>query len=204
MLESKDKDVEKVASRQICVASLNNEIARSLALDCINGSENKQIGAAEIFAINIKDSKYSDVCKEALKKFFFSSNKDVQKKASGCFRHIDYDDIDSYSDIMSCFIESPAFLTGADHLVFALEHSNSRIPEIAIDVCKKFFDLTGKESSSISSSAAGVSYEISRIITRLYNQNVSEDIKSKCLNLMDYMIQLRALGLNEVLSEYER
>lgn len=204
MLESIDENVERVAARQICVASLNTEIAKQLALNCINGSENQQIGAAEIFAVNIKDSKYSDVCKEALKKFFYSPNKDVQEKAGDCFRHIDYDDIGSYCDIIEYFIESPAFLAGADHLIFALVNSNCKIPEISIDVCKKFFDLTGIQSSNISNSAAGVSYEISRILARLYNQNVSEDIKSMCLNLMDHMIQLRALGLSEVLYEYER
>jgi len=45
---------------------------------------------------------------------------------------------------------------------------------------------------------------LSKLLVRLYSQSTDEAVKTRCLDLIDRMVQLGAFGLADALAAYER
>ena len=85
MLAAQESEVATVGARQVCLASLFVEDARPLADRCISGTEAQQMGAAEVFAVNLRTANFRSVCEEALITLFSSPYEKVRSKAGTCF-----------------------------------------------------------------------------------------------------------------------
>jgi hypothetical protein len=85
MLTSQESEVATVGARQACLASLFVEEARPLADRCISGTEAQQMGAAEVFAANLRTASLCSVCEEGLITLFNSPYEKVRSKTGTCF-----------------------------------------------------------------------------------------------------------------------
>lgn len=198
MMDSKDAEVVKAGARKICIASFEIEEARPIMESCIVGTEDQRFGAAEVFSANVKTN--YDFCKDKLIKFFCDNNKQVREQAASCFRHLIGEDLRKYIDLVETFIESPSFDTDVEDLIWALDKTTSKLPEVSYRVCKKIVDsiiLTGNRNF-------GLEMNVSQLVIRIYSQNKESSMGEKCLDLIDIMIENDVYRLDRELFDYER
>ncbi len=197
MLSSENPDVVKVGARQACLASLQVDDAKSLAKACLSGTIAHRLGAADVFAANIRT--HSVQCTDNLILLFNDESDDVKAEAAGCFRHFKDDDLGKFVPLIEAFIESPAFKISGSNLVWALEKTTAEIPEITYRICERLIetiDSGDKKGHPLEE------HDISTLILRLYGQkNTSEELKKKCLDLIDHMMQMESYGLNRGLDK---
>lgn len=198
MISSHESDVARIGSRQICFASFDMEEIRPLMDSCLSGNEHLRVGAAEVFASNVKAD--PDFCKDKLIKFFSDPNLQVRGEAASCFRHLAEEDLVKFTDLIEAFNESPAFKSDIEDLIGMLDKATRKLPGIVYKVCKKFME------SSVSSSNRNYSLEVhaSELILRLYSQIVDKDLQVNCLNLIDFMIENDVYRIKRELSNYDR
>ncbi len=198
MIASGDHEVAKAGARQICVASFSLEEAKPFVDLCINGTEDQRFGAAEVFAANLKEN--PGFCKEKLIGLFHDRDMQVRKEASSCFRHLVENDLEEFTDLADKFIESPAFESGQEDLIWAFENTTSKLPDITYKICKKFIDSINTQGRRYT----GLEDDVSQLILRIYLQNKDNDLGLKCLDLIDIVIEKGSYVINRELANYDR
>ncbi len=204
MLQSSCQEASEAGARQACLAGLYVEGAQDLIQRCIKGSEAERVGAAEVFATNLKRADFRSLCERSLITLFNDSSKKVREAAADCFRRVHNADFSDFKDLTLAFINSPAFKEGFGHLLFALEDSTSAPPELVCTACEKFIELAGAEASDISRGVAIEASQVSKLILRAYASTSDEGVKTKCLDVIDRLLEVGAWGIEEALHEHER
>lgn len=203
MIISDESTVIRAGARQCCLASLNNEEANTLVDICLNGNVVHRTAAAEIFRANLHSAYFRQYCENNLIPLFSDPDEQVRKEVSRCFSKFEGDGLANYTNLIEKFVNSPAFSTSCDSLIRALEKTTAKLPEITCLVCEKFVDSFGIQSGDIRTGSAGDSRIISKLLIRVYSQNVRKDeLQSRCLNVVDRMLEIGSYGLDKALSNY--
>lgn len=196
MILSHESEVAKAGSRQICVISFELEDAILLMESCLSGTEDQRFGASEVFSANLKID--PDFCKENLIRLFSDSSERVRIKASSCFRHLVGDELGEFADLIKAFIESPAFDSDKGDLIWALEKTTAKMPEITYEACKKVFESINYDHES------SIGVDIAHLILRVYSQNKDSSLGTKCLDLIDAMIEKGVYRIDKELLNFDR
>ena len=205
MLTSEDSDVVKVGARQICLASLNVEAARPLAISCVSGDDiSKKYGAAQVFAANLSNPSYRDFCESNLLQLFESDDDEVAHEASLCFRSLGEEDLGEYENIILSFVQNVSSPQHYYSLTRAFEKSPHPIPNTIIHVCKHYLDLAGSDSANIATELSPIADSLCELIVRKYGQTKEPAIQTQCLDLIDRMTEIGIYGLPEALESYRR
>jgi hypothetical protein len=200
MVLSNMPEVAKKGAELISIASLISESSLPQFDYCFN-SEIQRKGVANVFATNI--SYNPTLSKEVLSSLFNDPSPQVQTEAARCFFKLKENDLSNYLDLIDLFIESKAFIIHHEWLFLAFE-KNIILPDIVVKACEKFFEITKEDAGDISTAAAGSVKTISTLILNIYNQCNNDDLKKRCLNLIDFMLKIDAYGFGDVLLEYEK
>ena len=201
MLASDDDDVAKVGARQSCVASLTTQEALPLGRQCASGSKPLRLGAAEVYAANLKDSALRAECEAMLVQSFNDSDDEVRRTAASCFRWFDGRDLEEYADLVNRYIESPAFTTQVNPLIAALKKTTANVPELIVAACERFFDLSAGDMPNMN---AIDTRTVADLVVRAYSQTSDGQIRSRCLDLIDRMHVLGSYGPDSVMADIDR
>ena len=204
MIESKDLEVAATGARQVCLASLTVETAIPLARRCVSGQKPLRLGAAEIFATNLKNSSHRSTCEESLTKLFSDSNEEVRQAAAMCFNGIEDSGLGEYRALLRKFIKSPSFSARHSLLFRVLEDSTAEISEEILLACERFVDVAGVEAGDIRTSSAANSDSVTKLVLRVYSRTSSTDLRSRCLDLIDRMTAFNVYGLANAIEPLER
>ena len=109
MMKSQDETVATAGALWACYASLTVEEALPLATRCPSGPKPHRLGAAEVYAANLRLSAHRSVSEEILGKLFFDSEADVRHKAARCFYGFEGRELSQYESLIIEYIRSPAF-----------------------------------------------------------------------------------------------
>lgn len=203
-MESPQDDVAMVAARQSTLASLTVEEALPLAERARAGRPPHRRGAAEVYASNVSEERFSDVCGAPLVQLFLDSEEEVRTAASGCFRHFAGASLVPGADLVGGFAESPAFDEHHGDLLMALDRATGRLPEETVRACEKFLELVGADAGDLSTRSAADARTASHLLMRIYSQTDQADAKARALDLIDGMAGARAYGIKDVLEAFER
>ena len=201
MLSSRDDDVATAGARQSCVASLTTEEALPLGRQCASGSKPLRLGAAEVYAANLKASALRAECEAMLVQLFNDPDSEVREAAASCFRHFTGRDLGDYVDLVHHYVESPAFTTRFNPLIKALEVSAANIPEVIVAACERFFDLAAGDMPNMNAIDTGTE---ANLVVRAYSQTSDTQIRNRCLDLIDRMHLLGSYGLDNVMADIDR
>lgn len=196
-INSENDAVKTVGARQICIASLNNETAKALAENCLQGSKAMRLGAAEVFAANVKWDAHRAICTERLTQLFNDEDKEVRDKAASCFWDIKDDDLSSYLPMINSFITSTALQNAPSSLIRLLEQAVNRLPDTVIELIERYTNKQGQNRQH-------VFYEINGLLIRLYAQSKDSAIQERCLNVIDSMMGDGVAGLSSELLLFDR
>lgn len=204
MVESIHEEVSTAGARQICLASLSMNDAVPLAQRCVSGSVSMRVGAAEVYATNIRVRACREKCKEMLSMLFTDEDKDVRAAASRCFMGFEGNELRDYADLVEAYIESPAFEPGFNPLIDALRDSTANMPNETLLACERWFDLAGTSAGDVSTRVSADSSTVINLVIRVYSKATTDEVKSKCLDLIDKAKLLGAYGVDRVEDTFDR
>ena len=204
MFESGHEEVATVGARQICLASLSIEDALPLARRCVSGSASVRKGAAEIYARNIKVSACRAECEQMLGILFSDDDRDVRDAASRCFIGFEGSELRAYTNLVKTYIQSPAFEPGYNPLINALRDTTANMPIETLVACERWFGLAGTSAGDISSRTAADSSTVISLVIREYSKETDDEVKLRCLDLIDKALLLGAHGVGSVEAEFDR
>jgi hypothetical protein len=203
-MESPQDDVAVVAARQSTLAALTVEEALPLAERALTGNPPHRHGAADVYAANVSEDRFSEVCSARLVQLFFDPEEEVRTAASGCFRNLSGASLVPSAALVGGFVESPAFDEHHGDLLMALDRATGRLPEETVRACERFLELVGVDAGDLSTRAAADARTASHIVMRIYSQTDQVDAKSRALDVIDGMAEARAYGIKDVLEAFER
>ena len=204
MITSNLPEVVKVGARQACLASLIIMEARSLGERCLTGTESHRISSTEIFVANLRAAHFREFCETGLTQLFNDSNENVREQAAKCFLQFQEDQLGEYVSLVEAFVQSHAFETNCSHLINALKKTTAKLPDITCLICERFIDSFGSSAASIPTRNATDANKVSELLIRVYSQSKDETLRSRCLDLVDRLIQMGAYGLDKALQQFER
>lgn len=196
MIMSELPEVVKVGARQACLASLVVEEARWLADFCLSGTAEHRTAAAEIFVANLRTTHFREFCEQALVQLFHDPSPEVRSQAAKCFFRFEGEQLGEYVNLIEAFVQSPAFITDCHDLIYALEKTTAKLPDITYLACKQFINAV--DSNAVDANI------ISQLLVRVYSQSKDQALRARCLDLIDRLAQMEAYGLNEALALIER
>ena len=204
MMQSEEEAVATTGARWTCYASLTVEEALPLASQCPSGSKPQRLGAAEVYAANLKLSAHRAVSEEVLGKLFHDAEVEARREAARCFYGFEGREIGDYTSLVAEFIESPAFEPEHSPLFDALEKSTAHIPEVILKACDRVFELAAEKTGDLSTGVAGTSSTIAKLIVRVYSRTTEPSLRSRCLDIIDKMSLFEAYGLDVITEEFDR
>jgi hypothetical protein len=204
MLHSDRSEVRRAGARRAAIISLRREEAAGLAEQCLRGDDNQRLGAAEVYSANLSASAFRERCSIMLKKLFTDADVSVRREAASCFLQLSGEDVAELGDLIESFVASPAYVTDSFPLIHALQETFARLPDTTLLVCQHFIENTGAEVGNIQTGAAMGASTVAKLLVRVYAQSEDEAFKSRCLDLIDRLVELGAFGLGDALATFER
>ena len=204
MMKSEDEAVATSGARWGCYASLTVEEAWPLATQCSSGTKPQRLGAAEVYAVNLKLSAHRSVSEEMLVTLFSDPETEVRHEAARCFYGFEGRELREYEGLIAEYIQSPAFEPEHNPLFDALEKTTANMPDVVLTACERVFELAADKTGDTSTAVAGTSSTIAKLIVRVYSRTTDPSLRSRCLDIIDKMSLFRAYGLDAITEEFDR
>ena len=177
MIKSEDEAVATAGALWVCYASLTVEEALPRATLCPSGSKPQRLGAAKIYAANLKLSAHRSVSEEMLGRLFSDCEAEVRHEA---------------------------FKSEHNPLFHALEKTTANMPNVVLMACERVFELAADKTGDLSAAVAGISSAVEKLIVRVYSRITDPVLKARCLDIIDKMSVFRAYGLDVITKEFDR
>lgn len=204
MISSENEQIVETGARLICWTSLVLDEVNKLAQSCIDGSKPMRLGAAKVYSNNLRFSKFAKRCEEVLKKLLFDADEQVRDIAANSFRLLQGNELGNTISLIETFVESPDFLKNCGDLIFALNKTTARLPDITCFVCERLLDTAGNTASDIRTRTAFDVSQATQVLFRIYSQTQNEQIHLRCLNLIDRLLELGTHGVERLIEPYDR
>jgi hypothetical protein len=202
MLKEGNADVRKVAAQQIALASFRNSDAQQDLALVLRSDAVCRAAVAQVDAANLHVVEYRDAIRSRLMKHFEDGSAEVRDVASRCFLHISDDQLCEESGLISAFIASPAFEANAYDLLHSLEKSAARLPDVVCRIGERAAEIQREQRED--SHANWWTSELATLVLRLYEQTRDESIKTRCLNVIDSMLEFGFGNVTSELAKIER
>jgi hypothetical protein len=204
MINADHEEANIAGARVACVAALFTERARATAEACVRGSVVHRRGAAQVFAANLGQARFRRFCEENLMLLFNDPSEKVRSEAARCFVRLGEGEVGDYPDLVDAFIASDAFASEHRSLFHALEKATSQLPDATCAAAERFFEAVGSDAADVRTHGAAESFTVTKLVVRLYAQSKSPEVQRRCLDIIDCVARMQALGLGEAISDYER
>ena len=204
MVTSTDENARSTAGRQIAVAAFHNKQAEQDLEEALAGDEHCRAAVADVFATNFGHEAVRDVCRQRLLPFFDDESKKVQNAVKMCFRSLSSEQLSEERNLINSFIKSRAFRGGFDQLCFALEHSTALLPDVVCAIPERLIAQHLAETPNEPLEQHYFVSSLPELVIRVYEQARDPGIKTRCLNVIDAMIELGLSSLESELEKVER
>ncbi len=146
----------------------------------------------------------TQVCSTWLAKFFQDSDSDVRAAAADCFRNLPSNLLSNELKIISDFIDSPACIDNSHQLIHPLEESTERLPDMICRVPERLIAEHRSATPTQNFESRRWIYHLPALVARLYEQSADADIKRRCLDIIDGMLELHVSEIEKELEQVER
>jgi hypothetical protein len=205
MLIDASEDTRKIAARQLAVASFSApDIDREVDAVLNGGDDAARAAAVGIFASNITYAPRRARSIAVVSATLHDPTKAVRDAAERAFYHLDDEDLTDYAPLIAAFADSPALADGGGAALHTLESSRQPLPTTILDVCEAFVRANKEAIGDIATSAAGDAMYVVRLVLRMHAQHTDPDVRSRCLDLIDQLVVLRAHDIERDLDTIER
>lgn len=203
-LASTNERCVEIAARNIVIAELSNV---SNTQDCHAvrcGSVTMRRAAAGVYAHNLRDTMVGDRCQQGLRQFFQDESEEVRENVGLAFSELDGKRLLELQGFIIDFIDSKSFETSPEFLLWALEKSAQELPTVIVRAAERILDFLREPESSVTHRGALSTYPLSKLVVRQYSQTEDDDLRIRCMKIIDRMELLGFPGISEELARLER
>lgn len=200
MILSKNPEVNEVGATSASYASLILENKLPQLNYSLYISEKHRLGVAKAFSEYLPYSTYPKLMIAVLSKLFSDPSENVRNSSYWSFRKMNDDNINDYLDLIKNFIFNK-FSCSFSTLVHSL-NDLKELPDISIDVCEQFFEISGLKAADIRRGSYGTAIHVTELILRIYGQTNDENMSKKCLDLIDYALEIDVHGVDSEINKF--
>jgi hypothetical protein len=204
MLASDTPQAAEAGARRACLAGLYIEGAQDLVGQCLSGTEAQRVGAAQVLAANLERADFRAVCVDGLSRLFNDPSEKVQDAAAACLMEVGGPSLADFTDLALQFTESSAYRKHYGDLAFALKQSPTAPPTLICTACERFVVLAGVAAGDITQGAGFEASIFSELVLRAYASAADQQVMSRCLDMIDRLIEAAAYDIEKPLQEYDR
>ena len=205
MMRSEYPEVHAAVGRALALASLENEAARPLLSKALTLGTQARVGAALVFATNVRSPKYRDWSAAQLIPLFDDEDEAVQDAVLWCWRELNEEERRGLLPLLEAFTASRAFARQHHDVLRLLEQSTGDTTRTILLVVDRIAEQDGDNLGNIQTAAAADADRVTNLVLRAYTQSAGDpDLQARCLDLIDRLAAHGAMDLDEALSEYER
>jgi hypothetical protein len=204
MLKATDEGTRLIVSRQVTLAAFDDILAAEDVQQVLGGDEICRKAAAEIYAHNLGRKASRSICADRLAQLFDDPDSKVRAAASDCFRLVPSSQLTQEQDLMLRFIQSRACLENSHDLIHALEECPDPLPEVICRIPERFIAEHRERGQGQSIESRRWTYHLPALIARLYEQTRDAQIKRRCLDIIDGMLELGFSEIEKELAQVER
>ncbi len=204
VLSSTQKTAIESVSTQVTLAGLCGVDVGDLAVNTRVGTETMRKAACHVYAANINDKKVGDRAADLIRIFFDDPSEEVRKQIGIAFWKMDGERLFELENLLLAFVNSPAFVENADHLLSSLDESRAQLPRIVCRAAERILDTVGDKGASFANRGALAARTISTLVVRQYTQTTDPKLKRSCLDLIDQMERIGYWGVGEELKKLDR
>lgn len=192
-------DVQMRGAALASLAALANDEALDLASEVLRGTEKQRVGAARVYAANIKTARFNARCATSLATLFEDHSLLVRNTAAEVVRELYEIDIDEYVEVINPLISSPAADGNWGEILDMFKRSPGSATGLALAACRR---VLSQQSADAPLEYAHRPDLISTLLVRVYTDNVGE-IRSSALDLIDQLLRqedrvaLRAIAVHD-------
>jgi hypothetical protein len=202
MLLSSDREARTTAARQIAVGSLGEPERVEDLTAALSAGPECRAACATVFAANVGDPNWREVCRMQLRQMFHDEDKHVRVAAAGCFRELDGDRLGDEAVLIGDFLDSPSFMDQRTFLLAALEKSTSLLPDVICGIPEKI--VARRSEDPTDRVVLRDVYRLPDLVLRLYRQTRDEAIRRRCLDIIDSMLEHSIGDIDSELNKVER
>jgi hypothetical protein len=207
MLDSKQDKVRQAGARLACLARLTHKDADDLASIALNGDAASRLGMAEIAEHNVTHRDCRAWCEETLAVLFDDADAAVRQKSARCFWHLWQNPelpLADYDSVIARFLKSAAFAEDPSYLLYTLQDSRQKLPEVVLDVCEHFVERCAAQARDIRTHRAADEHTVGPLVFRAYQQLATQRPQLRALRLIDRMCEEGLDSAAKNLLEFER
>jgi hypothetical protein len=199
MVTAQEPAASEAGSRQFAVASFFHSDLDAEVDQYLQGSVSQRKGAVEVFADNLAGEFRRDRCIQACIQAFDDDNKEVREAATRGFFALRDVELAPFARLFDSFAMSKAMADDPGPALHTLSESKRLLPDTALRLCERFVELHGSALADISTSAAGDALDVGKIVMRVYVHSRDAELRSRCLDLLDRMVEMGAYGIERQL-----
>jgi hypothetical protein len=204
MLAAEMPTLVYTAARGLCLLSFDVPQAAVWIQVMTDPSVEVRKGFANVYAANVAHPVIGKDCRAALKKFFNDPDELVRVQAATAFEHMGTLDTAAEAELLDAFLESKPSLLPLVPVVRALVQSPVQLPDLVCKLAETCIAACRKDAGNIASSGALIAMDLSKIVVRLYAQTNDDEIRYRCLSLIDEMELYNFVGLSNELETVDR
>jgi hypothetical protein len=210
MCKSSDPEVAEHGAQEATARWLFYGLFSDLVLNCRAGTEPQRRGVASIVARFVRDNDYANRCWPLLLEFCDDVSLEVRAKAGRALHDERILATTTFSESLKRFVTTQAFKDDPDCLIDALkDHPGSLIPfaDLVCDAVTKSIEIIRDTGRQPDQRIPMIDQHLSTVLLRLYEQaghKEHTDIRNRCLDMFDELLQHRIMSMKSLLNEIER
>ena len=199
MLGMFDESVRQIACRQLALASLSDASLDPTVDICLQGEPYDRKACVEVFARNVSFESRRDRVISVLSDAFDDPDKDVRDAAQRVFSEFCEVSLLPFTGMLERFADSRTFRDPDVWVFGSLGDGESEIPETAVYLCERWLAMWSDDVGDISTHAAGEAQGVAKVALRLYAQRPSSEVRRRCLDVIDRLVETGAYGIDREL-----
>lgn len=204
MLSSPDENTLQTGASLVCLAALYFPEVSELAQHIVRGDEVMRRGAAQVYAQNLGDEGVGKICRERLLQLMYDPDEEVRRQVGRCFIHLRADHLDRLRSFISAFMDSPALLVGAEHLIEYLSPLAVDEHTLVLQATARILDEAGNEIVDIQTVTAILEQDVVRLPLTVYTHAVESEIRARAMDLFERLLLLGSQTAHKALADWDR
>ena len=204
MLRSSEPEVCEAGARLAGVAALIHREASALADIALRGSSQHRCGIARVASANITVPECRAWSEAKLITLFNDEDPDVRRATASCFRRLEEETLDTYSDLIAAFCDSRAYQENSSRIFCTLEKTREKLPGTTCLACERFLDLFADDDKDLETSRYAGAYNVAKLIFRTYQQHQNDEWTPRVLDLIDRLCLERIFDARREFEQFER
>jgi hypothetical protein len=194
----------EVGARQLVLASYYDPGLDAAVDSALQGGDAARAAAVAVFADNVTFAPRRDRSIAVISTAFRDPAKAVRDSAERAFYQLGDERLADYEPMIAAFTGSPALGDGATTVLHTLESSRQPLPPAVLNLCEAWVDANRTSIADIATAAAGDAMYVVHLTLRMHAQHTEPALRSRCLDLVDQLVVLRAHGIEGDLDTIER